>query len=67
MFIQALNSNLNLPRFRVLYFTSNYSAILSRFDRRFEALEIRLGSTVFHFILSCRKNHHFLIPVEHDL
>ncbi len=29
MFIQALNRNLNLQRFRVLYVTDNYSAILS--------------------------------------
>jgi len=39
MFIQALNRNMNLQRFRVLYVSGNYSAILSRLDRRFEALE----------------------------
>jgi DNA polymerase I len=47
MFIQAMNRNLNLQRFRVLYVTGNSSAILSRLDRRFEALEIRRGFTVF--------------------
>lgn len=40
MFIQALNRNLNLQRFKVLYVTGNYSALLSKLDRRFEALEI---------------------------
>ncbi|HSD56648.1 MAG TPA: hypothetical protein VLB04_00595, partial [Methanotrichaceae archaeon] len=50
MFIQAMNRNLNLQRFRVLYVSGNYSAILSRLDRRFEALEIRRAFTVFQLM-----------------
>jgi len=34
--------NLNLQRFNVLHISGNYSAILSKLDRRFEALQIRL-------------------------
>ncbi len=40
MFIQALNRNLNIQRFKALYVTGNYSAVLSNLDRRFEALAL---------------------------
>ncbi len=66
MFIQALNRNLNLQRFRVLYVSGNYSAVLSRLDRRFEALEIRRGFTVFQLMTILEEAHHSLIFVEHD-
>jgi hypothetical protein len=66
MFIQALNCNLNLQRFCVLYVTGNYSAILSHLDRRFEALEIRRGFTVFQLMTILEENHHSLIFIEHD-
>ncbi len=66
MFIQALNRNLNLQRFKVLYVTGNYSAILSSLDRRFEALEIRRGFTVFQLMTILEEAHHSLILVEHD-
>jgi hypothetical protein len=35
MFVLALNSNLNLQRFKTLYVADNYSAILSKLDRKF--------------------------------
>ena len=66
MFIQALNRNLNLQRFRVLYVTGNYSAVLSSLDRRFEALEIRRGFTVFQLMTILEETHHSLIFMEHD-
>jgi len=44
MFIQALNRNLNLQRFNVLYVTGNYSAILSKLDRRFVDLQIHFAA-----------------------
>ena len=66
MFIQAMNRNLNLQRFQVLYVTGNYSAILSHLDRRFEALEIRRGFTVFQLMTILEENHHSLIFVGHD-
>lgn len=66
MFIQAMNRNLNLQRFKVLYVTGNYSAILSRLDRRFEALEIRRGFTVFQLMTILEEAHRSLIFIEHD-
>jgi hypothetical protein len=66
MFIQALNRNLDLQRFKVLYVTGNSSAILSRLDRRFEALEIRRGFTVFQLMTILEDAHHSLILIEHD-
>ncbi len=66
MFIQALNRNLNLQRFKVLYVTGNYSAVLSRLDRRFEALEIRRGFTVFQLMTILEESHHSIILIEHD-
>jgi DNA polymerase I len=47
MFAKALNRNLNLQRFKVLYTCGNYSSILSRLDRKFQDLEIRRAFTVF--------------------
>jgi hypothetical protein len=67
MFTQALNSNLNLQRSSVLYVTGNYSAILSRLDRMFEALEIRRGFTVFQLMTILEEAYHSLIFTEHDL
>ncbi len=54
LFIQALNRNLNLQRFRVLYVTGNYSGILSCLDRRFEALEV-LGDPNLLIIKKARR------------
>jgi hypothetical protein len=66
MFVQALNSNLNLQRFKVLYISGNYSAILSKLDRKFIELEIRRGFTVFQLMTILEEAHHSLIIVEHD-
>jgi hypothetical protein len=66
LFVQALNHNLNLQRFRVLYVTGNYSAVLSKLDRRFEALDIRRGFTVFQLMTILEEAHHSLIFIEHD-
>lgn len=41
-----MNRKMSLQPFRILYVTGNYSAILSRLDRRFESLEISLISQV---------------------
>jgi hypothetical protein len=66
MFIQALNRNLNLQRFRVLYICGNYSGILSGLDRRFEALEIRRAFTVFQLMTILEENSHTILLIEHD-
>jgi hypothetical protein len=66
MFIQALNKNLNLQRYKVLFVSGNYSGILSKLDRRFTELEIRRGFTVFQLITILEEAYHSLIIVEHD-
>jgi len=66
MVTKSLNRNLNLQRFKVLYLSGNYSAILSRLDRRFETLEIRRGFTVFQLMTILEEAHHSLILIEHD-
>jgi hypothetical protein len=40
-FIEMLNRNLNLQRFKVLFVTGNFSGILSRLHRRLMELKIR--------------------------
>jgi hypothetical protein len=66
MFVQALNSNLDLQRFKVLYVAGNYSAILSKLDRKFTELEIRRNFTVFQLMTILEEAYHSLILVEHD-
>ena len=66
MFVQSLNRNLNLQSFNVLYVSGNYSAILSKLDRKFTELEIRRGFTVFQLMTILEEAHHSVIIVEHD-
>jgi hypothetical protein len=66
MLIQALNKNLNLQRYKVLYVSGNYSGILSKLDRRLTELEVRRGFTVFQLMTILEEAHHSLIIIEHD-
>jgi hypothetical protein len=66
MFAKALNHNLNMQRYKVLYSCGNYSGILSRLDRRFVDLEIRRAFTVFQLMTILEEAHHSLIFIEHD-
>jgi DNA polymerase I len=66
MFVQALNRNLNLQRFKVLYVAGNYSAVLNKLDRKFVDLEIRRGFIVFQLMTILEEANHSLIIVEHD-
>lgn len=66
MFIRALNSHLDLQRFKVLYICGNYTAILSKLDRRIETLEIRRAFTCFQLMTILEEAHHSIIIVEHD-
>jgi hypothetical protein len=50
LFIEMLNRNLNLQRFKVLYVTGNFSGFLSRLYRKFTKLEIRRGFTTFQLM-----------------
>jgi hypothetical protein len=66
MFIQALNRNLDLQRYRVLYVTGNYSRVLTHLSRRFTELEIRRGFTVFQLMIILDQARHSLILIKHD-
>ncbi|MDD1758938.1 MAG: hypothetical protein LUQ22_09440 [Methanotrichaceae archaeon] len=65
-FIEMLNRNLNLQRFKVLFVTGNFSGILSRLHRRFTELEIRRGFTTFQLMTILEEACHSLIIIEHD-
>ena len=66
MLVEALNSYLNLQRYKVLYICGNYSRILSRLDRNFTELEIRRAFTSFQLMTILEENHHRFLIVEHD-
>jgi hypothetical protein len=66
MFAGALNSNLNLQRYKILYVCGNYSRILSRLDRKFTELDIRRAFTSFQLMTILEENHHSFLIVEHD-
>jgi DNA polymerase I len=66
MLVEALNSHINLQRYKVLYVSGNYSRILSRLDRNFTELEIRRAFTSFQLMTILEENHHTFLIVEHD-
>jgi hypothetical protein len=66
MFIKALNQNLNLQRFRILYVSGNYSGILSKLDRKFTDLDVRRAFTTFQLMTILEEARHSLVLVEHD-
>ena len=66
MLVDALNSRLNLQRYKILYIPGNYSRILSRLDRNITELEIRRAFTVFQLMTVLEENHHSFLIVEHD-
>lgn len=66
MLVGALNSSLNLQRYKILYICGNHSRILSRRDRKLTELEIRRAFTSFQLITILEENHHSFLIVEHD-
>jgi hypothetical protein len=66
MFINGINQNLNLQRYKVLYICGNYSGVLSKLDRRFQAIEIRRAFTLFQLMTVLEEARHSLILIEHD-
>jgi DNA polymerase I len=66
MLVEALNSHLNLQRYKILYIPGNYSRILSRLDRNLTELEIRRAFTSFQLMPILEENHHSFLIVEHD-
>jgi hypothetical protein len=66
MLVEALNSHINLQRYKVLYVSGNYSRILSQLNRNFTELEIRRAFTSFQLMTILEENHHTFLIVEHD-
>ncbi len=66
MLVEALNSHLNLQRYKILFICGNYSRILSRLDRNFTELEVRRAFTSFQLMTILEENHHSFLIVEHD-
>ena len=66
MLVDALNSHLNLQRYKVLFVGGNYSRILSKLDRNFTELDVRRAFTSFQLITILDENHHSFLIVEHD-
>jgi len=64
--VDALNSHLELQRYRILFVCGNFSRILSRLDRDFTELEVRRAFTSFQLRTILEENHHSLLIVEHD-
>ncbi len=66
LLVNAINSNLNLQRYKVLYVSGNYSRILSRLDRNITDMDVRRAFTVFQLMTILEENHHSFLIVEHD-
>ena len=66
LFIRAVNRNLNLQLYKVLYICGNHTGILSKLDRRFQDLEIRRAFTLFQLMTVLEEARHSLILIEHD-
>jgi hypothetical protein len=66
MLVDAINSNLNLQRYKVLFVSGNYSRILSRLNRNITEMDVRRAFTVFQLMTILEENHHTLLIVEHD-
>lgn len=66
MLICALNSHIDLQRYRTLYIPGNYSRILSRLDRNITELEVRRAFTSFQLMTILDENRHSFLIIEHD-
>jgi len=64
--VDALNSHLELQRYRILFVCGNFSRILSQLDRNFTELEVRRAFTSFQLMTILEDNHHSFLIVEHD-
>ena len=66
MLVDALNSHINLQRYKLLYVCGNYSRILSRLDRNFTEMEVRRAFTSFQLMTVLEENRHSFLIIEHD-
>jgi hypothetical protein len=61
MLVDALNSHLNLKRYKVLFVGSNYFRILSKLNRNITELDVRRGFTSFQLMMILDENHHSVL------
>jgi DNA polymerase I len=66
LLVDAINSNINLQRYKVLFISGNYSRILSRLSRNVTELDIHRAFTSFQLMTILEENHHTFLIVEHD-
>jgi len=66
MLAGALNSHLELLRYKILFICGNYSRILSWLNRNFTDLEVRRANTLFQLMTILGENHHSFLIAEHD-
>jgi hypothetical protein len=66
MLAGALNSHLELQRYKILFISGNYSRILNRLNRNITELEVRRAFTVFQLMTILEENHQSFLIVEHD-
>jgi hypothetical protein len=66
MLVDALNSHLELQRYKILFICGNYSRILSRLDRNITEMEVRRAFTSFQLMTVLEENHHSFLIIEHD-
>jgi hypothetical protein len=59
----ALNSHLELQRYKVLFISGRSS---NRLNRNITELEVRRAFTVFQLMTILEENHHSFLIVEHD-
>jgi hypothetical protein len=59
----ALNSHLELQRYKILFISGRSS---SRLNRNITELEVRRAFTVFQLMTILEENHHSFLIVEHD-
>jgi hypothetical protein len=64
--VDAINSNLNLQRYKVLIISGNHSRVLSRLNRNITTLDVRRAFTCFQLMTILEENHHTFLIVEHD-
>lgn len=64
--IDAINSNLNLQRYKVLFVSGNHSRILSKLSRNITELDVRRAFTSFQLMTILDENNHSILILEHD-
>jgi DNA polymerase I len=60
------NEHLELQNYLILYICGNYSALLSRLNRKFTEFDVRRAFTAFQLLKILKEQHHSFIFIEYD-